>query len=92
MAKQFFQEVGLTGGYLDPNLFIRKGVYILLFVDDMLVIGKRAQVNEIKAKIAKKWKCKDLGLAEIFVGFQIKRDRLNQTIQIYQEIYTQKIL
>jgi hypothetical protein len=49
----------------------------------MLVIGKRAQVNEIKAKIAKKWKCKDLGLAEIFVRFQIERDQPNQTIQIH---------
>ena len=40
---EFFKKLGLRQSSADPNLFIRTktGVYILLFVDDMLTIGKR---------------------------------------------------
>ncbi|KAI1000320.1 hypothetical protein K3495_g7878 [Podosphaera aphanis] len=39
-----------------------------------------------------KWKCKDLGPVKTFVGFQIHRDRANQTIFINQESYVRKLL
>ena len=51
MVKAFFDTLGLKGVTADPNLFIGRGVYILLFVDDMLIIGKRADVNRVKAEI-----------------------------------------
>jgi len=45
--------LGLKPGNSDPNLFISKGVYLLLFVDDMLIIGDRKPVNDIKREINK---------------------------------------
>jgi hypothetical protein len=47
----------LQASDLDPNLFIKRGVFILLFVDDMLIIGNRKQVNIIKGEISKLWNC-----------------------------------
>jgi hypothetical protein len=41
MVKQFFNKLGLKASNSDPNLFIREGVSILLFVDNMLIIGAR---------------------------------------------------
>ena len=54
---------------IDPNLFIGNEVYILLFVDDMLIIIKRQHLNIMKTRILKEWRYKDLGLVKVFIGF-----------------------
>jgi hypothetical protein len=41
MVKKFFKNIGLKSAEADPNLFIGNKVYILLFVNDMLIAGKR---------------------------------------------------
>jgi hypothetical protein len=43
--------LGLKPSDFDPNLFISRGVYLLLFVDDMLIIGDCKPVNNIKREI-----------------------------------------
>jgi len=45
--------LGLKPGDSDPNLFISKGVYLLLFVDNMLIIGDYKLVDNIKREINK---------------------------------------
>ena len=92
MVKGFFESIGLKSADADPNLFVGNGIFLLLFVDDMLVAGKRRQLDTTKARILRQWKCKDLGPAEVFVGFQIDRDRANRTIKLHQTIYTKKLL
>ncbi|KAI0994011.1 hypothetical protein K3495_g14171 [Podosphaera aphanis] len=92
MVKHFFGEVGLNSGQSDPNLFIGLGVYVLLFVDDMLIVGERSKVDNVKNKILTKWKGKDLREAKIFVGFQLERDRNSRTIRVHQNVYTNKLL
>jgi hypothetical protein len=69
IVKKFFQELGLKSSAADPNLFVGHGVSILLFVDDMLIVGKRLQVDQMKVKILKQWKGKDLKAVDTFVGF-----------------------
>jgi hypothetical protein len=92
MVKKFFQELGLKSSTADPNLFTGHGVSILLFVDDMLIVGKRQQVDTMKAKILKQWKGKDLKAVDTFVGFQIVRNRKERTLTIHQSFYTTKLL
>ena len=67
-------------------------VYILLFVDDKLLSGCRNLLDMFKSKIMKRWKCKDLVAVETFVGFQVRRDRLNCSLSINQELYLRKLL
>ena len=67
-------------------------MYILLFVDDMLIYGRRAEVDRVKRSILARWKGKDLEVVETFVGFQIERDREARTLRIHQSIYTTKLL
>ena len=69
LVKMEFQKLGLKAGDSDLNLFIGKGVYILLFVDDMLIVGKRIQVDDIKKEIHRLWKCKEPKKADLFIGF-----------------------
>ena len=92
IVKKFFVDLGLKSSDADPNLFTGCGVSILLFVDDMLICGKRQDVDTVKAMIRKEWKSKDLGPVEVFVGFQIQRDRKKHTIKIHQTLYTTKLL
>ena len=51
MVKKFFKNIGLKLAKADPNLFIGNKVYILLFVNNMLIIGKRRHLNIIKIRI-----------------------------------------
>ena len=67
-------------------------VYVLLFVDDMLIAGKRRHLDITKIRILREWRRKDLGPAEVFVGFQIDRDRTNRTLKLHQTMYTKKLL
>jgi hypothetical protein len=53
MVKSFFESIGLKSADTNLNLFTGNRVYILLFVDNILVIGKRQHINVAKAKIIK---------------------------------------
>jgi hypothetical protein len=44
-------------------------VYILLFVNNILIIGKRRHLNIIKIRILREWRYKDIGPIEVFIGF-----------------------
>ncbi|KAI0995900.1 hypothetical protein K3495_g12281 [Podosphaera aphanis] len=98
-VRRFFNEIWFTPGDSNPNLFIsspmgekRERVYILLFVDYLLIAGRRSLVDELKFKIMKNWRCKNLGLVEIFVDFQVKRNRASCSLTTYQEFYVKKLL
>jgi hypothetical protein len=53
LVQKEFSKLGLKPGDSDPNLFIGRGVYLLLFVDDMLIIGDYKPVDDIKREINK---------------------------------------
>ena len=69
MVKKFFKNIGLKAANTNPNLFIGNKVYILLFVDNILIAGRRRHLNIIKIRILKEWRYKDLGPIEVFIGF-----------------------
>ena len=69
IVKKFFKNIGLKSAKANPNLFIGNKVYILLFINDILIIGKRQHLNIIKTRILREWRCKDLGPAKVFIGF-----------------------
>jgi len=41
MVKKFFKNIGLKAANTNPNLFIGNKVYILLFINNILIAGKR---------------------------------------------------
>ena len=41
IVKKFFKNIGLILANANPNLFIGNEVYILLFINNILIIGKR---------------------------------------------------
>ena len=92
MVKEAFERFSLWPAYSNLNLFIRNGVFLLLFINNIMVIGKRQDVNKIKACILKEQDGKDLGLIEYFIRFKIIRDRKNHNLIISQSQYIKKLL
>ena len=51
MVKKFFKNIGLKAANTNPNLFIGNEVYILLFIDNILIAGRRRYLNITKIRI-----------------------------------------
>ena len=54
IVKKSFKSIGLKLAKVNPNLFIGNEVYILLFINNILIIRKRRYLNIIKTRILKK--------------------------------------
>ena len=51
IVKSFFESIGLKSANTDPNLFVGNRIFLLLFVNNILVTGKCRQLDTIKARI-----------------------------------------
>lgn len=70
-----------------------KFVYLLLYVDDMLVVAKdMREVERVKLMLSKEFEMKDLGPAKRILGMDIIRDRSKGTLILSQEAYIEKVL
>ncbi|KAG1670528.1 hypothetical protein FOA52_015393 [Chlamydomonas sp. UWO 241] len=91
-------NLGFVPSVADPCLFIRPAksrsdyVYLLLYVDDMLVIGRTSSVREVVGQVTKVYECRDLGCAKQFLGMAITRDRGSRTILLTQAELTKQLL
>ena len=87
---------GFEVSYADPSLFVflRGGIrsFLLIYVDDGLVIGIKEEVHQIISILADEFDIRRLGAASFFLAMVMQRDRENRTITLNQKKYTEKIL
>ena len=87
---------GLTQSDADLNLFIYQGKtrrsYVLVFIDNILIIRLKQHVDYLKGLILKRWKSKDLRAVTTFIKLQIERNRSVRTLRIHLSLYTSKVL
>ena len=70
-----------------------KVVFLLLYVDDILLIGNDVKVlSDVKVWLANQFQMKDLGEASYVLGIQIIRDREKRLLAMSQASYIDKIL
>ena len=68
-------------------------VYLLLYVDDMLIASKdKAEIDRLKSKLKAEFEMKDLGEARKILGMEIHRDRKLGLLRLSQKEYIQKVL
>ena len=68
-------------------------IYLILYVDDMLIAGKnRALIEELKQRLHEKFSIKGLGDAPHILGMRIERDRLRKILWLSQKDYVWKVL
>jgi len=69
-----------------------KIIYLIIFVDDLLVCGKNERkLKDIKNKLSNKFKMKDLGEVRTYLGINIKYDRNINEITLDQREYIKSL-
>ena len=66
--------MGFGKSTAEPNLYLKPDFYILLYVDDMLMVYADAKMaSEIKDRLNKAYKMTDLGTVKRFLGLEVER-------------------
>lgn len=91
------EEQGFSACEADPGLFTRLSdghkLLILVYVDDLLLASTSLQqVQHIKQLLLQRFKGKDLGEAQNFLGMEIKRDRGARILTLTQRAYTNNLI
>ena len=82
----------------DHYVYIKKltngmHIYLLLYVDDMLVASKdAAEIMKVKQLLSSRFEMKDLGPARRILGLDIERDRVKGILTLSQSGYIRKVL
>jgi len=70
-----------------------ESIYLLLYVDDMLITSKsRSTINKLKKDLSSEFKMKDLGEAKKVLGMKIGRDQKNDKVSLKPKEYLKKVL
>ncbi|KAH9743695.1 hypothetical protein KPL70_003390 [Citrus sinensis] len=68
-------------------------IYLLLYVDDMLIAcKKREEIERLKMELNTAFEMKDLGTATRILGMQIVRNRSKGTLFLTQAMYAKRVL
>lgn len=94
----YMTEIGFVRGSYDNCAYIKvlpdgSRIYLLLYVDDMLVAAKNMfDIIELKKELSLRFEMKDLGAAKKILGMEITRNREAGELWLSQESYLKKIL
>lgn len=94
----FMIKIGFTPCEHDCCVYVKRldddsYIYLLLYVDDMLIAAKRkVEINKIKDLLSKEFDMKDLGIARKILGMEICRDRTAGKLWLSQKDYVVKLL
>ena len=71
----FLTSLGFTKSKADSNLYYKvengRPIILLLYVDDLLLIGDEELIAETKKKLVAKFEMKDLGMMHYFLGMDV---------------------
>ena len=72
----FLSSLGFTKSKTDSNLYYKvedagNPVMLMLYVDDLFVIGMDGLITDMKRKLAVEFKMKDLGMMHYFLGMEV---------------------
>ena len=68
-------------------------IYLLLYVDDMLIPSKNVEeIEKLKTQLNQEFEMKDLGNAKKILGMEITRDRGRGKVCLTQKQYLKKVL
>jgi transposase InsO family protein len=95
--KEELSKMGFVASQSDAALFIHEEknevVYMLVYVDDILVAAKSPdEIDQFKKKFLDRFEARDLGDASFFLGMEIVRDRRLRTIGLNQGKFAQQLV
>lgn len=92
--REEMEKLGAVASQHDPCLFYfgtgRSRVYVLVHVDDCLIVGISEESEKAKAAISSKFDIKDMGEAKYFLAQEIERN--SEGISVHQKAYAERVL
>ncbi len=84
MLQEFMLSQGMQQSETDLCLYFKPGkLWVVVWVDDFLVMGcDRPTTDAFKSAITAKFKMRDLGAVETFLGMDVVRDRTARSLQV----------
>ena len=89
----------ITMGYRrvdeDHSVYIyqQNGIIIAIYVDDLLLIGPSlSDISLLKTELSHRFRIKDLGPINFYLGMHVTRDRPNRRIYVHQSAYIRRII
>ena len=87
------RKMGFTQSKSDPCIYMSGGedpFYIGVYVDDMVLAGRKTRIGKVKKELASKFDIKDLGELSYFLGISVVRNQGETWMG--QPGYTEKLL
>ncbi|CAB0015179.1 unnamed protein product, partial [Nesidiocoris tenuis] len=69
------ENLGLRRSKFDFCLYVGKDVYLVLFVDDGIITGRKESVEKLIGYLQEEFRVKNLGDISVFLGMTFQRDR-----------------
>lgn len=89
-----FSTYALSRNFIRSNfdacLYIGKGIWLILWVDDILLFGNRDKIKETMNDLKKEFNAKDMGNLECFIGTEIRVSE--ERIELSQQCLIEKIV
>ncbi|GJZ23122.1 retrovirus-related pol polyprotein from transposon TNT 1-94 [Tanacetum coccineum] len=95
---KFMMESKYTRSKYDHCVYLKKlqdgsFVYLLLYVDDMLIASQSLdEIETLKTRLKSEFEMKDLGEAKMIFGMEIVRDRKLRKLCLTQKQYLRRVL
>ena len=92
----FLRGLGSTELSSNLGIFGRGRLFIIIYVDDLLIAGADKaeinEINEIKAALSARFQMSDLGPCNFYLGMSVRRDMALKTLRLGQKSYLEKVL
>lgn len=94
---EYISSLGFKRSSADYCLYVKytrdKCVYLVLYVDDMLICGNDFRaIDDLKISLNSEFKMNDLGEVSMFMGMNIHHNSSKGILEIDQEDYIERIL
>jgi hypothetical protein len=91
--KEFLLTEGFKHLESDHGIFVKDGIIMAVYVDDLLLIGQdMSEISKLKQRLSERFDMTDLGPCSYYLGMSIRRDRRKRAIYVSQEAYIDKVL
>jgi hypothetical protein len=92
----FLVELGFVVSRVDGGFFILvkddTTLILSVYVDDMLMVGSRNLIEDLKKRLTARFNMHDLGQASFYLGMQIEFDGGSGYVYLSQQAYLEKVL
>ena len=89
----FFKSHNFVPVNADLSVFVKEGVIVAIYVDDLIITGpSSSEIQHVKKMLSDEFSMVNLGPINYYLGMTITRDRANRILRLGQQAYLEKVL